>query len=153
MKRSLVLMLAAPFVVLAPVAQAEPWLCKQPDGTKRFSYEPESARDRNCVHHPIPSGNVWRVKPREPDAARGFPRVDAKTQKQRDATRRAILERELAEEKKALAEAMKQLAEQQRARAARETVSAEERLRPYREKVRVHMTNIANLEKELASEG
>ena len=143
-------------LLAAPVALAEPWLCTAPDGSKAFSYEPESATRPNCVHHPIPSSNTVRVRPRN-ESARGtwdFPRVDAKTQKQRDAARREILEHELAEEKKALAEAMKQLAEQQRASASRRAdAAAEERLRAYRERVRLHMTNISNLEKELGREG
>lgn len=150
--------LAATFVLAAPIASAEPWLCTEPDGTRRFSYEPESAGRKNCVHHPIPSGNVWRARPRTADAdqqSAGFPRVDAKTQKQRDATRRAILERELLEERRALAEAMKVLAEQNRDFRGKDKDQArsEERLKAYQDRVRVHLTNISNLEKELANEG
>ena len=155
--------LMLPFVGLlaGPAAHAEPWLCTQPDGNKAFSYEPESAKKKNCVHHPIPSANVWRVRPREPfasyDRPVSFPKVDARTQKHRDLARREILERELAEEKKSLAEAMKQLAEQQRVAAAapgtvRTPPNGEDKLRPYRDKVRLHLTNIANLEKELERE-
>ena len=146
-------------LLAGPAAHAEPWLCTEADGNKTFSYEPESAKKKNCVHHPIPSANVWRIRPREPVASYerpvAFPKVDARTQKLRDAGRREILERELAEEKKSLAEAMKQLAEQQRAAtvvtpgAARPTANVEDKLRPYRDKVRLHLTNIANLEKEL----
>src|SRR6185503_18273281 len=98
----------------APVAHAAPWLCTDRDGVKTYSYEQESATRKNCVHKPIPSPNVWRTAPRgsateskDPD----FPTVDARTQKHRDADRRRILERELAEEKKALADAMKRLEE------------------------------------------
>ena len=144
-------------VLVAPVAHAEPWLCTDEHGNKAFSYDPESAGKRNCVHHPIPSANVWRVRPREEsvrERTAAFPRVDAKTQKQRDAARREILERELADEKKSLAEAMSQLAEQQRAITnARQSANVEEKLRPYRDKVRLHLTNIANLQKELGRDG
>jgi len=140
-----------PFVLLAPPVQAEPWLCTEADGSKAFSYEPESARKKNCVHRPIPSANVWRVRPRESTAERpeGFPRVEASVQKQRDLTRREILALELATERQALAEAMRALAEQRNARAAARAPDNEERLKPYRDRVRLHATNVSNLEKEL----
>jgi hypothetical protein len=145
-----------PLLVCACAAYAEPWLCTQPDGTKTFSYEPASAHAKNCIHHPIPSGNVWRVRPRDDAGLRpeGFPRVEAKIQKQRDLARREILARELAEEKRALAEAMRELEEQQRAvNAARSDPGAQDRLKPYRERVRLHLTNISNLERELGRAG
>ncbi|HYH42864.1 MAG TPA: hypothetical protein VD867_12865 [Burkholderiales bacterium] len=143
-------------VLLAPAAHAAPWLCTGPNGSKAFSYEPEAATRKNCVHQPIPSANVWRETPRDSAGQRpeGFPRVEAKIQKQRDLARREILARELAEEKKALAEAMRALEEQQLAMAtARREAGAQEKLRPYRERVRLHHTNISNLEKELARAG
>jgi len=140
-----------PFVLLVSPAQAEPWLCTEPDGSKSFSYEPESARKKNCVHRPIPSANVWRVRPRESIAERpdGFPRVDAGVQKERDLARREILARELAVERQALAEATRALAEQRNARVAGKAPDNEDRLKPYRDRVRLHATNVSNLEKEL----
>ena len=74
----LALMLAA-----APSANAEPWLCTQPDGSRRFSYEPESARNPRCVDHPIRSGNVVRV-PRKDETRLERPHLDADTPKDRD---------------------------------------------------------------------
>ena len=132
----------------SPAALAEPWLCSYPDGSKSFSYEPESATNRNCVHHPIASGNVVRKGSVErAQRPNDFPRVDAKTQRSRDLVRREILQRELAEEQKSLTEAMKQLEVEQRA--AGRLAAAEERLRPFRERVRLHMSNISTLRKEL----
>lgn len=150
--------LAVMLTLAASVASAEPWLCTEPDGSRRFSYEPESAARKNCVHHPVPSGNVWRARPRTADfeqQSASFPRVDAKTQKQRDATRRAILERELLEERRSLAAAMTLLADQKRELGGKDRNDArlEERLKLYQDRVRVHLTNISNLEKELANEG
>ena len=141
------------FLLAVPAAHAEPWLCTDGDGNKAWSYDPASAANKSCVHRPIPSPNVWRARPRseyEAERPSSFPRVDAKTQEKRDASRREILERELAQEKKALALAMSALTEQVRATAqSRKAAGAEEGLRPYRERVRIHLTNIANLEKEL----
>lgn len=146
-------------MLVVPVAHAEPWLCAQPDGTKQFSYEPESARMKNCVHHPIPSGNVWRVRPSGPsdaaDSPANFPKVDRDTQKQRDAFRREILLRELAEERRSLAAAVRALEEQKRARVtpAQNPAESAQRLKPYEDRVRVHQTNIGNLQKELGGQG
>lgn len=142
-------------LLAAPAAMAEPWLCTDVNGIKSFSYDPASAGMKNCVNHPIPSGNVWRVRPPEERATgAGFPTVDEKTQRQRDATRRRILERELAEEKKSLAAALQQL------EALRKTSAAEAdrgrlagTLKPVEDRVRVHQANIANLERELGEKG
>jgi hypothetical protein len=147
MKRTILLLLFA----AVPVAHAEPWLCTDLHGNKAWSYDPASASLKNCEHRPIPSPNVWRVRPRDEGGAQrtpGFPNVDAKTQARRDATRRDILERELAQEKKSLTEAMAALAQQPRAQPQTRRAD-EDRLRPYRDRVRVHLTNIANIEKEL----
>jgi len=138
-------------VLLVPTVHAEPWLCTEPDGSKAFSYEPESARKKNCVHRPIASTNVWRVRPRESIAGRpeGFPRVDAHVQKERDHDRREILALELARERQALVEATRALAEQRNVRVTGKAPDNEERLKVYRDRVRLHATNVANLEKEL----
>jgi hypothetical protein len=150
-------------------AHAEPWLCTDADGYRSFSYDPASARDRNCVHHPIPSPNTFRVSPpqpparaQKPRAARApgagvsaFPRVDARTQKQRDAQRRQILERELENEKQALNTAIQELAERKRLLFGRESDQgrAEVVLKPYADRIRVHLINIESLEKELRGDG
>ena len=135
----------------APGAYAEPWLCSLPDGTKAFSYDAESATQRNCVDHPISRGYVRRTPPRDAYAAMDdFPRIEAKTQKRRDVARREILERELAGERKALADAISELAEIKQERVAN---GAPAIVRQYEERIRTHRTNIANLEKELARAG
>jgi len=144
---SMVWMVALLFTLAAPIASAEPWLCTDEYGNRAFSYEPESATKKSCVHHPIPSSNVVRVMPRgsaRPDAAASFPKVDAKTQKRRDLARRQILERELAEEQKSLEAAAQQLAEQKQVRR-----TPAESLKPYEDRVRLHQSNIENLRKEL----
>ena len=145
--------LLAALLGIAQAAYAEPWLCTEADGVKRFNYDAQSAKRKECVHHPIPSPNVWRARPAPRADGADFPRVDARTQKQRDATRREILERELAEERRALAEAMKQLAEQKELRAReKDRARAEAGLKHYEDRVRVHLTNISTLQKELERE-
>jgi len=66
-------------------AHAEPWLCTQPDGSRRFNYEPESARNPRCVDHPIASGNVVRVPRKDDTPVRtARPRRDRDVPKDRD---------------------------------------------------------------------
>jgi hypothetical protein len=138
-------------VPMAPAAQASPWLCTLPDGRKEFSYDAASASDRACVDTPISRGHVRRAPPPDPYASPAeFPRVDAKTQKKRDLARREILERELAEERRALATAIRELAELKEARVGA-TVPAV--VKQYEERIRTHRTNNANIERELARAG
>ena len=150
LKLAFVFSLALPAV---PAAHAEPWLCTNAYGVREFSYDREAPGMTNCVDHPIRSANQIGRKPRKDapqNEARSFPRVDARTQKERDSARRAILERELTEERRALALAMQQLAEQKELRAkAKNTAPVDEMLKLYHDRVRVHSANIANLEKEL----
>lgn len=143
-------------VALAPAAHAQPWLCTDPEGVRSFSYDPASASRKECVHQPIASPNVWRATPgwrAERDAA-SFPRVDAKTQEKRDLARRELLERELAEERRSLASAMKELQAQKDLRAqAKGGARTDTNLKVYEDRVRTHLSNITNLEKELGREG
>jgi hypothetical protein len=132
----------------APVAHAEPWLCTFPDGHKEFSYDAGSAGNRDCVDQPISRGYVRRPPPLGPYASPAeFPRIDSKTQKKRDVARREILERELEAERKSLAGAMRELAEIKQARVAPAMV------KQYEERIRVHQSNIASLQRELAGAG
>ena len=138
---------------MVPHASAEPWLCTDADGVKSFNYEPESARNANCVDHPIPSANVWRKRAPSLQTPAAFPRVDAKSQRQRDLVRRRILERELAEEQKALAAAIRELAQFKQARVSYPGPPVRVDVKTYEDRIRVHQTNIANLQKELGREG
>ena len=143
-------------LALASAAHAEPWLCTGPGGIKQFSYDPSSAQRKECVHHPIASPNVWRANPdwRTDRAGTAFPRIDERTQKQRDAARREILERELAEERRSLAEVRKELAVHKELYARdKDRTRVEANLKLYEERIRVHLANIATLEKELGREG
>jgi hypothetical protein len=135
-------------LLTASGAYAEPWLCTLPDGRKEFSYEPESASNKRCVNMPMSRGYVRATPSGSTEGSSDFPRVDRKTQKQRDAARRDILERELAEEKSALARTVAELEQVKRSR-----VEAPIVLRQYEERIRTHRTNIANIEKELGLAG
>jgi hypothetical protein len=135
-------------------AHAEPWLCTEKDGSKAFNYDPQSASRRECVDHPLSRGYVRRATPRTDEYASpaDFPRVDAKTQKRRDITRREILKRELFEEQKALADTIREMVELKQPRLGAAS-PAPAVLKRYEDRIRVHQANIANLQKELGREG
>ena len=96
---------------------------------------------------PLPTARPLRESNNREEAA-NFPRVDAATQKDRDGTRRQILQKELAEEEKALAEAraaVRKAAESPKGvDGKRNAVAAEEQ-------VQMHEKNIEALKTELAS--
>jgi hypothetical protein len=150
MRRGFLILLA----MAAFPASAEPWLCTEPDGNKAFNYDPQSAQRRECVDQPLSRGYVRRATPRTDDYASpaDFPRVDAKTQKRRDVARREILKRELIEEQKALADAIREMVEARQVRVGA-AGPAPAALKRYEDRIRVHQTNIANLQKELGGEG
>ncbi|MBI4189084.1 MAG: DUF4124 domain-containing protein [Betaproteobacteria bacterium] len=151
--RNLLLLL----VLAAPYAHAQIWECIDPQsGAKELNNDPASAKNKNCVRKNIgPINTVPAPRPPQQPAQKSanFPSVDGDTQKQRDAERRQILERELAQEQRSLETARKQLAEQKEIRLGSEKNFArvEERLKPYEDRVRQHQNNIESLKKELAN--
>jgi hypothetical protein len=88
-----------------------------------------------------------------------FPRVDAGTQKQRDDTRRKILDDELATEQQALEQAKRDYAEGEtepevfrtaNGKTMRNMAKYEEKMKKLQENVELHEKNIQMLQKELA---
>ena len=88
-----------------------------------------------------------------------FPRVNGDQQKARDNDRRAILEKEVANEQKNLEAAKKELTEQQNLVAPDERIAGggiqgakrEARIQSYRDRVQLHERNLESLRKELAN--
>ena len=97
-------------------------------------------------------------KPKQATPA-DFPKVNGEQQKARDNDRRAILEKELANEQKNLEAAKKELGEQENLVAPDERVAGggiqggkrEARIQSYRDKVQLHERNLESLRKELAN--
>jgi len=145
------------FLVLALcafAAHAQIYECVEPNGIKRFTNIQSEAK--GCKLLDIgPVNTVPAPKPlgKSAPAPANFPKVDADTQKQRDADRRRILEQELANEQKLLGQAQKDLAEQESIRLGSEKNYQRvlDRLEPYQKKVKLHENNIANLKKELGN--
>ena len=131
--------------------------CTYADGKPPlFTNDKSEAKHKGCKLLDIgPMNTVPAPKPsgKSAPAPANFPKVDADTQKQRDADRRRILEQELANEQKLLNQAQKDLAEQESIRLGSEKNYQRvlDRLEPYQKKVQLHGNNIANLKKELGN--
>lgn len=128
--------------------------CVDASGNKRFTNIKSEAK--GCKLLDVgPINTVPAVKPGNKTAPgpTTFPKVDAATQRERDADRRRILEQELTNEQKQLAVAQKELAEQQAVRHGDEKNYQRvlDRLEPYQKRVKQHETNIESLKKELAN--
>ena len=85
---------------LSPIAHADIYKLVDSDGKVTYSNVPlKGAKKLNLD----PISTISAPKPKASAATPpGFPRVDGETQKQRDGTRRSILEQELAAEQKLL---------------------------------------------------
>lgn len=145
-------------VLLAPVAAAEIWECTDANGNKRFTNIESEAKGCKRLKMPplttIPA--VTQPAPASKATTRppaNFPKVDASTQRDRDADRRRILEQELANEEKLLGKARKELEAQESVRlgSERNYQRVLDRLEPYKKKVKLHEDNVTNLRRELAA--
>lgn len=141
---------------------AEIFECVEPGGSKLFTSDPKEAKAKGCKAMNLgPPNTVSAGKPASQPSSKAattaptpkdFPRVDKDTQKQRDNDRRRLLEQELASEEKLLAQAKKELAEQESIRLGSEINYQRvlNRLEPYKKRVALHESNVANLKRELA---
>lgn len=148
-------------LVLAAVSvhvRAEIYECADQDGNKRFTNI--AAEAKGCKVLNVGPVNTMAPVPAKTHAKgavtptpANFPRVDPQTQQQRDGQRRRILEQELSREQQQLEAARKALAEQEGTRngSERNYQRVLERLEPYKNKVKVHEDNVANLQRELAN--
>ena len=136
--------------MLAVPVRADIWECEEPNGTKLLTnIKPQ---DRKCRAISVSPPNVVSVPAQKGGATPGgFPKVDPKTQAQRDNDRRKILENELANEERNLATAKAELIQQESVRTGDEKNYQRvlDRLEPFQKKVKLHEDNIANLRKEI----
>ncbi len=148
--------------------------CTGADGGITYTNDPSSVRNCEPLRSDLPISTVPSPPQRPASAAPrpsatptpSFPSVSPDAQRSRDATRRQILERELASERSALEEAQQKLAEEevrdapedriirQTERGPRAVINLgkrEERLEPLRDQAELHKRNIEALEREMRS--
>ncbi len=142
------------------LAQADTlYKCQTPDGRTTYTNQKTG---KNCEiisqDKPVSTFSAPPQKPRQATPS-DFPRVNGEQQKARDNDRRAILEKELANEQKNLSAAKQELAEQQNLVAPDERIAGggiqgakrEARVQTYRDKVQLHERNVESIRKELAN--
>lgn len=164
MRRLLVVALVGMAGTLAGPSHADIYECEEPGGTKRFTNIKAEAKGCKVLvvspvvvsPPPLPASKSAPAAPRNTDTQRsseGFPKVAPQVQQQRDNDRKKILEAELVNEQKLLQDARRELAEQENTRLGgeRNPVRMQERIEPYARKVKLHESNIANLQRELAN--
>lgn len=154
-----------PLILLVSVAtsfaaQADTlYKCQTPDGRTTYTNQKTG---KNCEiisqDKPVSTFTAPAAKPKQATPA-DFPRVNGDQQKARDNDRRAILEKELANEQKNLDAAKKELAEQENTVLPEERIAGggingakrEARLQSYRDKLQLHERNLESLRRELAN--
>ena len=144
---------------LSAPAQGDTFKCTDANGRPTYTNIKEEIKGKNCnlvireisvvPSPPAPVARTASVKP----TPEGFPKVDSGTQKNRDATRRKIIEDELAEERKSLQQAKAELTEQEQTRNGDERNYSKvlERLQKYKDQVEQHEKNLEALKKELGN--
>lgn len=146
------------FCMLSPMANAEIYKVIDADGRVTYTNVPTKGAKKLDID-PAPSGGAPAAKPNQRiSTPETFPRVDKKTQNQRDNTRRQILEAELEAEKKALEEAKKAYVEGEsnpevykaaNGKTFRNVAKFEEKMKVLQANVDGHERNIQLLQKEL----
>ncbi len=136
-------------------AQAE--IYKRVDEDGRVTYSSVPIKGGKKLHlEPLPT----MAPPPKARSEEAFPRVDSRTQSQRDDTRRKILEDELGTEQKALEEARAKLQEAQDTpqvyqsaggKTFRNVAKYEENVNAAQEEVRTHEKNVEALKTELSN--
>lgn len=141
--------------LIAGVAQADT-LYKCTDGSGHATYTNQKSGTKNCTilsqDKPVSTFAPPKARANAPTPD-GFPRVSSEAQKGRDGDRRAILEQELATERKNLDDAKRTLAEQETVREGgeRNYQRVLDRLKPFQDNVQLHERNIEALQKEIGN--
>ncbi len=134
--------------------------CQGPDGRTTYTNQ-KMGKDCEIISQDKPVSTFAAPPTQKPKQATpaDFPRVNGDQQKARDNDRRAILEKELANEQKSLAAAKKELANQENLILPEERIAGggiqggkrESRIQTYRDKIQLHERNLESLRKELAN--
>lgn len=139
-----------------PTVQAD--IYKRVDANGHVTYSSEPIKGGKKLNlEPLPTMQSPR---RNGEGPKDFPRVDSQTQKNRDSTRRAILQDELTSEEKLLSEARQKLQEAEDTpqvykgadgKTYRNVARYEETVKAARDEVTTHEKNIEALKTELSN--
>lgn len=144
-----------------PSARADTlYKCTGPEGRVTYTNQKTTGKSCEVISQDKPVSTFSPPPRKERQATPGdFPRVNSDQQKARDNDRRAILEKELENERKNLEAAKKELAEQENIVLPEERIvgggiqgaKREARIQSYRDKVQLHERNIESLRRELTN--
>lgn len=145
-------------LLLATGSVAHATVYKCVDGNGRVTYTNDSAIARSCTPLNTDQAITSIPAPTRKPAARApassgsgdFPRVSPGAQQERDATRRQVLEKELQTEEQSLAKAREALSSRETILTADDS-SAQEILRPHKDRVELHLRNIEALRREIGN--
>lgn len=153
--RSLFVLLCLSGAVLGASGLAQAEIYKRVDANGHVTYSSEPLKGGKRLElTPLPVMQAPRSGPKD------FPKVDSQTQKNRDSTRRTILEDELATEEKLLAEARKNLEEAEASpevfrtpdgKTYRNVAKYEEKVKAAKEDIATHEQNIQALKTEISN--
>lgn len=135
---------------ISPLAHAQVYKCVDADGKTTYTNDRNLARGCKALDA---DQNVSSIPaPRPAATPSSFPKVSPDAQRERDDSRRQVLEKELATEEAALAEARKGLSEQEAIRLGNEANYQKvlDRLQPFKDKVDLHQRNVDALRKEIS---
>jgi Domain of unknown function (DUF4124) len=144
--------LLAVFCAWSMMAQADIYKATDENGHVTYSSTPIKG-GKKLVLEPLPT----MVPPGKPVAASGFPKVDGATQKERDETRRKILQDELNAEEKLLKEAKNNLENAPTAvyvgeggKTYRNVAKYDEGIKEFNDQIDLHQKNVDALKTELS---
>jgi hypothetical protein len=149
---------ALAFAFLATSTRAEICVYVDEDGHVTYSNiassPPKGARKVRCFEDRRPqAAPAAPAAPRPASPQQEFPRVDADTQRSRDAERQRILEAELASEQQRLEAARRTLEQQESVRHGHEQNYQRylDRVQPHRDAVANHERNIEAIRQEISN--
>ena len=144
MKKAL---LAIPLLLPLAVAGSTLYKCTEDSGVVLYTNQKTAKKNCTVLSYQSPpapaSGSAAKQRPAAAQTPGDFPRVSGSEQKARDSDRRAILDKELANELQNLEKARKALFDA--------GSQPPEQLQPLRDTAALHERNVESLKKELGS--
>lgn len=146
-------LLALALLGLAPLAQADIFMCIDAQGRKELTDTMRPGCKALDIVSNIPAPKGGKVAARPVATPANFPKVDTAQQKERDANRRDIIEREKAAERRKLDELKKEFnnGEPERQGNEKNYAKYQERVKDMRDNISRSEKNIEALDRELGT--